>query len=368
MSTRKLAQHAASAHSLAAESVELSDLELFLVEVPCRSPLPPVRGLLVRLATDEGHEGWGETRTTWRPAELAARREVLLPTLAGRSVFDIEELLRLDTLSDASLRAAIEMASWDLVGRLADQPLYHLWGGLYRQKIPLAVRLPDAPDRLPQMARELAEQGFHTQIVATSGQVAHDRELVSAVKAVGGERAELRFDARHHYELEAAVELCRDLEKQSLAIVLDPLREPDPSTITSLARQTNVPLGHTLDGSGMAGALNWSRSGAIRHLVLEIERVGGLWPARQCAIIAEAAGMSLSIAAAPALGISVAAMLHLAAATPALASANECAYHELQDDVLTTPLDVVNGMMTVPSGPGLGVTVDRGKLERFLLT
>jgi glucarate dehydratase len=58
-------------------------------------------------------------------------------------------------------------------------------------------------------------------------------------------------------------------------------------------------------------------------------------------------------------------MLHLAAATPPLGDANESAYHQLQDDVLAEPLELVGGMMTVPQGPGLGIEVNRAKIERY---
>jgi glucarate dehydratase len=58
-------------------------------------------------------------------------------------------------------------------------------------------------------------------------------------------------------------------------------------------------------------------------------------------------------------------MLQLAASTPAFSSCNECAYHQLQDDLLTEPLEILDGMITVPQAPGLGVEVDRGKLERY---
>ena len=61
----------------------------------------------------------------------------------------------------------------------------------------------------------------------------------------------------------------------------------------------------------------------------------------------------------------VAAALHLASATPTLSGANESAYHQLQDDVLAEPLELLGGMMTVPQGPGLGIDVDRAKVEQY---
>ena len=62
-----------------------------------------------------------------------------------------------------------------------------------------------------------------------------------------------------------------------------------------------------------------------------------------------------------------AAMLHLAAASPGLRDANESSYHQLLADILIEPHVIADGMMTVPQSPGLGVEVDRAKVERFAL-
>ena len=75
--------------------------------------------------------------------------------------------------------------------------------------------------------------------------------------------------------------------------------------------------------------------------------------------------MSASLGSRPSLGVAAAAMVHLAAATTCLSSGNECDYHQLQDDVLVTPLEIIDGMMAVPQTPGLGIQVDRAKLERY---
>src|SRR5208283_5752037 len=112
----------------------------FLVDVGQSGPAAGHR-LLVRLTTASGLEGWGEAGLGWRPAELAARRDALRAVLAGRSVYDIEELHALDALSPAPLRAAVEMAVWDLLGRVLRQPLCNLLGGYYRRRIPVSVRL-----------------------------------------------------------------------------------------------------------------------------------------------------------------------------------------------------------------------------------
>ena len=95
--------------------MKVSDVEFSAVEIPRNDSGTPIRSLLVCLTTDSGEEGWGEAPLTWRVSELADRRKVLLPLLAGRNVFDIEELLAADWLTEPGLRCALEMAALDLV-------------------------------------------------------------------------------------------------------------------------------------------------------------------------------------------------------------------------------------------------------------
>ena len=344
----------------------INDLEFYLVEIDCVGQRLPVRSLLVRLATDGGLEGWGEAHLKWRASELQARREVLLPILAGRSVFDIADLLELDSLNSAPLRSALEMASWDVVGQIAGQPLCHLLGGGYRQRIPITIRIGSvSEDQTVQLVQEMADQGFHSQIITSFGQPQRDLDTLAAAHGAAGDRIELRLDAGASYDMDTARDLCAELENQAVHFVLDPLNTNELEQVASLRRQTSVPLAIRQLVRNPADLLAAVRCGASPFVVVDLGLVGGILAARECAAIARAAGISSSLGGAPSLGIGVAAMLQLAASTPAFANCNECAYHLIQDDLLQTPLEIIDGMITVPRGPGLGVQIDRGKLERL---
>ena len=346
--------------------MKINDLEFHLVEIGSMGLTQPVRSLLVRLTTDAGLEGWGESGLNWRPAELPARRDALLPVLAGRSIFDIEELHTLEALPSASLRCAVEMACWDLIGRALGQPLCRLFGGEYRQRIPLAVRLSGRrPERMARVAREMASQGFHCLVINSSGQVDLDRQMLLAVRESVGDRMTLRLDGLAQYDIETARDLCAAVEYDNLQFLLDPLQTQELYPIASLGRQTSVPLAVCRALHGPADVLAAVRCGAAPLLVLDLDQVGGLAPARACAAIASAAGISALLGGRPTLGIAAAAMLHLAAATPALSGGNETAYLQLQDDVLADPLLIESGMMSVPQMPGLGIEVDRAKIDRY---
>jgi glucarate dehydratase len=348
--------------------MRIADLEFHLVEVPRTGQLPPVRSLLVRLSTDDGLEGWGEGAVAWRSNELLPRRAFILPSLAGRSIFDIEELHEVESLASPPLRAAVEMACWDIVGKTSGQPLCRLWGGEYRRRIPVAARLTGRwPARLAWMARELSGHGYLAQIIELTGESALDRQIVSEVRETVGDSVQLRLDAQEKLTSDAARNFCREIEGQQVQCLIDPLAAHQLHPIAALARQTSVPLGVWRAVRSPADLLNLVRCEAATHVVIDPEELGGISAARACVQIGTAAGLTLMLGSRPSLGMATAAMLHLAAASPGLTAAHESSYHRLSGDVLVEPLVVNDGMMTVPQCAGLGVEVDRGKVERYLI-
>jgi L-alanine-DL-glutamate epimerase-like enolase superfamily enzyme len=145
---------------------------------------------------------------------------------------------------------------------------------------------------------------------------------------------------------------------------VDPLKTRDLDQIASLRRQTSVPLAAGRSVRGPADVLAVVRCGAASWIEVDLQRVGGLASARKCAAIAQAAGLGACLAAGPSVGVGLAAVLQLAAATPAFSHCNQGPHQAVQDDLLVEPLELLDGMLAVPQAPGLGVQVDRARLER----
>jgi len=353
--------------------MKIADLEFYLLD-SSRGGLDPARGgptagrsLLARLSTADGRSGWGESKTAWRANEIAARRAAMLPLLAGHNAYNIEELLEIEAVAPSPARAAIEMACWDLVARSAGQPLYRLWGGEYRPRVPLAIRLPAVePERAAQLAHDLAARGFQTHVVRARGNVEEDLAVVTAVRQAIGDRLSLRFDGYGLFSAEDARDLARKLEPYGLQFFLDPLATGIDG-FASLARQTAVPLAASASIHSPADVLALARSGAAPHVEIDIAQVGGLWPARKCAIVAAAAKLPITLGGAGGLGVGLLAALQLAASTPNVALPLACESYQLHEDVLQGDLQVVDGMIAIPQGPGLGMEVDRARIDTYLV-
>ncbi len=131
--------------------------------------------------------------------------------------------------------------------------------------------------------------------------------------------------------------------------------------------RTQVPLAASLGIDEPRDVMQLARHEAVEFVVVDPVRVGGIQRARQCAAVAEAAGLAACLRIEGTSGLALAATLQLAAATPAFTSGHESSYPKLHDDILVEPLRVVEGMLSVPGGAGLGVEVDRDKLDCYQL-
>jgi L-alanine-DL-glutamate epimerase-like enolase superfamily enzyme len=346
--------------------MKINDLDLYAVAFPDEEYAETRRSLLVRVATDRGWFGWGEAVLEGPSGDLAARRLALQSLLEGRSIFDLEELHSLEALAPPALRCAVEMALWDLMGRTLKQPVFNLLGGRYRPRVAVAVRLPPwPPERAGQAARELAMQGFHTQILSLTGCLEEDLHSLAEVRNSVGAEIELRLDGCGRYSLDSARDLCAALEEYDLQFLLDPLAAREFYPLATLGRETTVPLAFGRAIRSPADLLAAVRCGAGKFAAIDLSQVGGLIPARRCAGIAAASQTHLLLGGRTFLGPGTAAMLHLAASTAALAESHECTAVPLFDFLLQDPLTLISGMISVPPGPGFGVEVDREKVEKY---
>ncbi len=344
----------------------IDDIEFFAVEIDRTDAYRPVRSLIVRIDSDDGREGWGETPLDLLPSQRPPNRSALLALIEGRSVFCVEEILDAELLSCPPLRLAVEMAVWDLIGRTLKQPLCRVWGGAYRPAVPLATRLPPgSPRRLAEVARAWAEQGLLTQTVEASGEPDGDLAMLAEVRAATGGRLRIRLDAGGRYSMESARDLCHELEFEPPELLIDPIAMGDFFAVASLARQTSVPVAVSRAIARPADTFAAVRCGAGAAVMIDPTRVGSLRATRECSTVAVAGGASAVVSGPPSVGIAAAAMLQLIACTPALASPYECVYRQLRDDVLRRPIAQADGNALVPLGPGLGVEIDRSKLERY---
>lgn len=332
---------------------------------------PGTTRLIVQVHTADGTVGLGETICLWEfVAPVLAR--TIIPLALGADACDIERLCRKiegagyyhHQRALVAALAGFEMALWDIVGKQAKMPLYQLWGGAYRNPIPMIAYLQAKdPQQIAADAAAAVANGFDTIKVKIGMSPASDLEIVAAARAAAPQ-AKLRADVNGAWTIGTAKRMLRKLEEYDLEYVEQPLPLNDLIGHAALRKLFSTPIALDESAYTMQDVLAIIRHDAADVLLLDPHQSGGLWHCRKAAAIAEAAGLPVTLHSGAELGISTAAYLHLAASLPNLMLAVDNQYHSLTDDLIDAPHRLTNGSMNVPTGAGLGVALNAQKLRQ----
>ena len=262
--------------------------------------------------------------------------------------------------------AGVEMAMWDIIGKTAGKPLYQLWGGAYRTLIPTIAYLHARPPAaLAEEAAEFVARGWQTIKVKIGLDPHNDISAMRAVRDAIGPDILLRGDANGAWTPGTARRQLAKLAELDLEFVEQPLMLDDLVGHAALRRSSRVPICIDEGAFTNVDVLNIIRLEAADVILVDGHEAGGWFQARKQAAIAEAAGMPVGIHSGGEFGLSVAANLHLAAATPNLSIAIDSNYHGMPDDIITERFAYEGGALRVPEGPGLGVAIDWDKVEHY---
>ena len=351
---------------------------------------------IVEVHTDAGLLGLGETYAD--EAHLDRLRAVAA-TLPGHDPHDLNGLRRLVTetlgretggagasfggMLDVTsavdtVYSPFEVACLDLAGREAGRPVSDLLGGAVRDRVPFSGYLfykwaghpgdePDAwgealdPDQVVAQARRMVD-GWGFGSLKLKGGVLPPEEECAAIEALRAAFPDLplRLDPNGAWTVETSLKVA-----DRLAGVVEYLEDPTPG-IADMARVsagTDVPLATNMCVIAFEHLPPAIAADAVQIVLSDHHLWGGLRRSALLAGITETFGMGLSMHSNSHLGVSLAAMTHLAAATENLTYACDTHYPwKTQDLIVPGVLDFVDGALTVPTGPGLGVELDRDAL------
>ncbi|MCC6420116.1 MAG: mandelate racemase/muconate lactonizing enzyme family protein [Gemmataceae bacterium] len=356
--------------------MKITRLDAVSVRIPQKPPIAPYQSryratsakdaLLVRLETDAGLVGWGETPVDWLSKSFEGTpTDRLRPQVVGRDPFAVEAWYAENTLGPF-LASAVEMAMWDLIGHATRQPLYRLLGGAVRQRVELAACMGIRPyDEAKAIARGYLEQGFTTLKTKAGRRAEEDLEMVRGIRDGVGDRLKLRIDPNQGYAPEVAFPLARDLEQYHLEYFEQPMPLGLIGDAARLRRRTKTPIALNESVTTLDIVLQILQLGAADVLLPDTYQCGGILAVKKVATLGEAAGVPCVFHCAHDLGLKTAAMLHVVASSPGFTLANDCTYYGLEDDIIEPLHRIERGFMPVPEGPGLGVAVDERKVAKY---
>lgn len=332
--------------------------------------------VIARLVADDGSEGLGEAfvwlpETGVSPAQIVdAVQGALGRYVLGASPFAVGALRdRMDANVARSevAKGLLDMACWDLMGRIAGRRACDLMGGGAADELPLAALIPLAsPQFMVDLALAFRRGGTASFRLKLGESIVRDREIVALAREALGADARLRVDYNQAYTADEAVRAIDAIAPYGIDCAEQPVRADDWLGMARVQRAMKVPLMAHEGCFSLTDVTALVELGAIGVLGVNGERPGGITHALRAIDYCARRGMGTVLHNQP-LGIGSAAQIHLGAARASvLGHAMELFGHVmLEDDLVTTAIDYSGGRVRVPDAPGFGVTLDEAALERY---
>ncbi|NOD47702.1 MULTISPECIES: mandelate racemase/muconate lactonizing enzyme family protein [unclassified Ruegeria] len=327
--------------------------------------------VVLRLDTDTGLSGWGEVCPI--PHYLPAYAKGVIPAIAELAPVLIgADPVGPETVMEQANRylhghgyakSALDTALWDLTGQAADLPVHRLLGGRQVKDMPLYHSITCvAPDEMARMAQEAYDKGmrqFQVKLGA-DGDWQTDVERLAKVRETVGPGPLVYGDWNCGSDALTAIRVGR------AAAHLDVMLEQPCATLKECAhvqRTTGLPMKIDENAHDIASIFAAHQAGCMQAVALKLSKMSGLSAMRQIRDLCLTLGTQMCIEDTWGSDITTAALLHLAASTPARGIMNTCDLSHYVGPRLAPDGPVrENGRITPPEGPGLGVTPDADAL------
>ncbi len=382
--------------------MQITDIRVHLVRLPARREhnwaskmtTPIGHHAIIELITDEDIVGWGEAPAgaTWGGSQMRYYGEtpetvrhvvldLLLPAILGMDPIDIGPIhVRMDQAIKGHpyAKAAVDTACYDAAGKALGVSVAQLLGGRHRDGVEVAHSLGIMDlQRCYAEAEQAVAEGVGTIKCKTGLDPERDVTLVRELRRLLGDGIKIRVDGNEGYpSVSAAVEVTRRQEEYGLLLCEQPVA--GAHGLARVARQISSPV--------MADESAWTVHDILELHELEaaecfscyVTKPGGLYRARQQADVAEQLGMYCDIGGSIETGIGNAANLALGTSVRIAVLPSVCPVSQPEggdgpkmagvyylDDLIVEPFQFVDGKVLAPQGPGLGIEVDRKKIERY---
>jgi L-alanine-DL-glutamate epimerase-like enolase superfamily enzyme len=363
--------------------MKISDIEVFQVQWTLEDK-PAQRSAWVRVHCDDGLFGIGEASPMQGGlASLGIVKHNLAPALIGQDPLDHAVLQ--DRLLHSFVKlgpegaltgalAAVDIALWDLKGKLFDRPIYKLLGGAWRTSLPFYASIGGNGERsvdevLREVEARLKDNPAAMKIRFDNDRTKPDLDIpgdiakARAVRRLVGDGFPLAFDANNGYSVGGAIHVGRALEDLGYWWFEEPVQHYHVRAMGEVARKLDITVSAGEQSYTLAGLADLISAG-VRMVQPDIVKMGGITGLTRCVALANAHGVELvPHQTQPTIGHM--ANLHLAA-TQAHAT-KPC---ELNDPsqrmyaVFENPPRPIDGLFHLSSEPGLGLRIDEAELGK----
>lgn len=362
--------------------MKITDIKTYLVEAVRRC------WVFVEVETDEGVVGLGEASLEGFEKTMVYAVDDFKRLLVGQNPLEIERLWedlyrrkfwRQDVLITTAL-SGIEIALWDIKGKVLGVPIYELFGGPCQPSIKTYGNYwfmkskmgPTTVDDYAKSAAAAVEKGWKALKWSPFGYPAHNVtpeqehiivECVRRVREAVGPQIDLMVDAHCRFNLPTATRLARKFEEFDLLFFEEPLPPENIDAYVELKRSTRTPLA---TGEHLVGRYQFREllaKFAVSYIQPDTLHCGGIAETRKIAAMAEAFYTPV-IPHNPNGPVSTAAMVHVGASVPNFAMLEYIAVPDRMS-VIKEPLEMKDGAFLLPTKPGLGIELNHEEVKKF---
>ncbi len=267
-------------------------------------------------------------------------------------------------------KAAIEMACVDLAARAAGMSVHTYLGGAVKERLLFNAWIGIlSPEEAARETLGWKQKGFRSAKIKVGGGIEADRDRVKAVREAVGPDFELRIDANAGYDAETSIRLAKMVAPFRLQHFEQPVPDHDLAGMARVRKEANavgVPIMADESVLDHASLIRIIKMDAADIVKVKVMKQGGFLNTRRMIATAEAAGIRCVVGHGFGLGVNTMAEIMLAATSANGVDGLECVGPlKTADDIVTRKLDLSSGGIALPGGPGLGVTLDDARLDKY---
>ena len=329
--------------------------------------------ILIEIEAENGVKGYGESIATPSGEGVKAFIDSASGLLIGEDIFQNQRIIKNcyhslfqahGTCSaprfGAQILSGLEMALWDLCGKIVERPLHELLGGKYRDKIEYFGFIQgNSADELAIDAKKLSKNGHKVIYGKIGREESTDVQIVKKVREAVGKDIRLRFDPNEAWDLVTAKRMIEKLEDFSIEMIEQPCNHMNISVLKQIKDLNKVSIGVDQSVFNLNDLFQIALLNAADLVVLGLHETGGIGGLKKAAAVAESAGLNICIHGLHETGITTCAANQVAATIPNLDDGNQFMNHLIESDIINSPdLTLQNGGLPVLDGPGLGFEIN----------
>jgi len=344
-----------------------------------------IRGaVLVRISTDEGITGYGEAGFAYKFGKrIKDVIEGIKSEIIGEDPLYIEKIWnKVYNLThlwgrrgiDTYALSGIDIALWDIKGKVAGMPIFKLLGG--DKNIIKAYSAPSLkePSVVKKECEKIIEQGFKAIKLRTGIDLKTDLEIVRVARETVGDDIELMVDGNMAYDFKTAIKMAKELEKYNILWFEEPIKVHTQEQYINEYKKFNPLINMMLSG-GEPFFTRYEFQGLIANKAVDIVQpdctgVGGITEAKKVADMASVYGIYCipHVACSSIAAIGLAANLHLIGSISNTMYIEYDAYESnIRKEMVINPIYAKNGFVKIPDGPGLGLEINEKMINKYIL-